>query len=331
MGNVGGALARRLVEDVDEITRAAGRPIRLEAIAVRTPRRDAPAPIISSATLLERSDLDAIVEVIGGLEPAHTYIHMALQAGRQVITANKQLIAKYGPNLAGEGPLRFEASVASAIPIVEALAESLGADRILTIEAILNGTTNSMLRAMEEGFSYAEALADAQERGMAEADPSSDVDGHDAAAKLAILAMLAFRRRIDVDQIERIGIRNLKADRLVDASRQGFAIKLVAAATHDDGTLRADVRPRRIPRDAPLGRVDGALNGIAVEAEYAGTLVFIGPGAGPDAAASAVLADLIRAARDIPASAGAVLAELADEAAVAIEPFGNAEPYPAVD
>jgi len=193
LGNVGGALARRLVENADRITTAAGRPITLEAIAVAHPAgRHAVAPLLSAAQLLALRQLDAIVEVMGGLEPAHTYISTALAAGREVITANKQLIAAEGPQLARLGPLRFEASVASAIPIVETLAETLAADRVGSIMGILNGTTNSILAAMDEGASYADALADAQRRGLAEADPSADVDAHDPAAKLAILAMLAF-------------------------------------------------------------------------------------------------------------------------------------------
>src|SRR2546422_8244879 len=207
---------------------------------------------------------------MGGLEPASTYISAALQAGRQVITANKQLIAAQGPRLARLGPLRFEASVASAIPIVEALAETLGADRIGSIMGILNGTTNSILAAMGSGATYAVALADAQRRGLAEADPSADVDAHDPAAKLAILGMLGFRRRIEPSQIERVGIRGLDQSRLVEARQRGFVVKLIAAATVADGPgIEADVRPRLIPDDAPLARVAGAMNAISVGAAYA--------------------------------------------------------------
>jgi homoserine dehydrogenase len=331
LGHVGGALARRLVDDADRITGAAGRPIALEAISVAHPeRRHAPAPLVSSTQLLAHSDLDAVVEVMGGLEPAHTYIRTALQAGRQVITANKQLIAAQGPALARLGPLRFEASVASAIPIVETLAETLASDRIRAVTGILNGTTNSILQAMGEGAAYAQALADAQRRGLAEADPSADVDAHDPSAKLAILAMLAFHRRIDPSQIERVGIRDLRHADLRNARERGCIVKLIAAATSLNGNgIEADVRPRLIPRDAPLARVDGAMNAIAVDAAYAGALFLQGPGAGPDAAASAVLADLVRAARDIPASAGALLASLADQPIAMIAPLGSNAPYPA--
>jgi homoserine dehydrogenase len=331
LGNVGGALARRLTDDAHEIARAAGRPLRLEAIAVRHPEgRRAPAPLDSAERLVERSDLDAIVELIGGLEPAHTYIHMALAAGLQAITANKQMIAAHGPELARLGPLRFEASVASAIPIVETLAETLAADRISSLIGILNGTTNSMLEAMAAGATYADALADAQRRGLAEADPSADVDAHDPAAKLAILGMLAFRRRIDPSRIERVGIRDLKAAQFAEAARHGQVVKLIAAASHGGNAIGADVRPRLIAADAAMARVGGAMNAIAVEAAYAGSLRFEGPGAGPDAAASAVLADIIRAARDAPAAAGALLGSLADQPAAEVRPLGPRTPYPAV-
>jgi homoserine dehydrogenase len=331
LGNVGGALARRLVEDADRITLAAGRPIALEGIAVaHSEGRRAPAPLRPAVELLAQPKLDAIVELMGGLEPARTYISMALEAGRQVITANKQLVASEGPQLARLGSLRFEASVASAIPIVETLADTLGSDRIGSMMGILNGTTNSILAAMGGGASYADALADAQRRGLAEADPSADVDAHDPAAKLAILAMLAFRRRIDPSQIERVGIRDVGPAQIEEGRRRGFVIKLIAAATtHDGASIEADVRPRLIPADAPMARVHGAMNAIALDAEYAGSLVFEGPGAGPDAAASAVLADLIRAAKDVPASAGSLLATLADASPAAVMPLGPRNPYPA--
>src|SRR2546425_6052915 len=331
LGNVGGALARRLVEDADRITMAAGRPIALEGIAVANPEgRRAPAPLLPAAQLLAQPHLDAIVELIGGLEPASTYISAALQAGRQAITANKQLIAAQGPRLARLGPLRFEASVAGAIPIVEVLAETLGADRIGSIMGILNGTTNSILAAMGGGATYAVALADAQRRGLAEADPSADVDAHDPAVKLAILAMLAFRLRIDPSHIERVGIRDVGPEQIEEGRRRGFAIKLIAAATTHDGVrIEADVRPRLVPLDAPMAGVHGAMNAIAVNAEYAGSLLFEGPGAGPDAAASAVLADLIRAAKDVPATAGSLLATLGDGPPASVVPLGPKNPYPA--
>jgi homoserine dehydrogenase len=331
LGHVGGALAKRLTDDAGRVAEAAGRPIVLEAIAVAHPQgRRAPAPLLPVEELLAHPALDAIVEVMGGLEPAHTYIHTALQAGRQVITANKQMIAATGPELARLGPLRFEAAVASAIPIVETLAETLASDRIQAVTGILNGTTNAILQAMGEGAAYADALADAQRRGLAEADPSADVDAHDPAAKLAIIAMLAFRQRVDPARITRVGIRHLGHVQLREARERGCIVKLIAGARPVDGSgLMADVRPRLIPRDAPMAHVDGAMNAIAIDATYAGALLLQGPGAGPDAAASAVLADLVRAARDIPASAGALLAELAGQPVATITAFGSEALYPA--
>jgi homoserine dehydrogenase len=240
------------------------------------------------------------------------------------------VIAAHGPVLARLGRLRFEASVASAIPIVETLADALGSDRIRSIIGILNGTTNSILAAMAAGQSYADALADAQRQGLAEADPSADVDAHDPAAKLGILAMLAFRRRLDPSHIERVGIRSLEPAQLAEAGRRGFVIKLIAAATtNDGGTIEADVRPRLVPADAPMAAVHGAMNSIALDAEYAGSLVFEGPGAGPQAAASAVLADLVRAAKGVPTSAGALLASLAAQPPASVAPLGPKNPYPA--
>ena len=182
---------------------------------------------------------------------------------------------------------------------------------------------------MGAGSAYADALADAQRRGLAEADPSADVEAHDPAAKLAIIAMLAFHHRIDPSQIARVGIRELGHAELLNARERGCIVKLIAAArTVNERGIEADVRPRLIPRDAPMARVDGAMNAIAVDATYAGPLFLQGVGAGPDAAASAVLADLVRAARDIPASAGALLASLADQPVAAIAPLGSNPPYP---
>jgi homoserine dehydrogenase len=330
LGNVGSALTRRLVDDEATVAAAAGRPISLLAIATRRLEgREAPAPLMEPEKLLARTDLDAIVELIGGIEPAHTYIKTALRAGGQVISANKQLIAAHGPTLARLGPLRFEASVASAIPVVELLAETLAADRISRVIGILNGTTNFMLGEMDKRARYEDALREAQRLGMAETDPTADVDGHDAAAKLAILVMLAFRKRIEADAIERVGIR--RALTLPSPASGGGKRKLIAAAESDGEGIRADVQPRIVPSSSPIGHVDGVENIICIDAYYAGRLMLQGAGAGPDAAASAVLADLIRAARDIPPSAGMLLARLANQPAVKPQPLGATRPFPATE
>jgi homoserine dehydrogenase len=327
LGHVGGALARRLTDDHERIARAAGRPIALEMIGVRKPEsRLGPAPLVEADAVPSAPGLNAVVELIGGIEPARGYINSALTAGRQVITANKQLIARHGPELARLGPLHFEASVGSAIPIIETLAETLAADEIHGLAGILNGTTNFMLGLMAKATAYDEALREAQRLGMAEADPSADVDGHDAAAKLAILIMLAFRARIDVDTIERIGIRPNGAADVQGTGWSGYGpgqvIKLIAAARREGAQVFADVRPRPVRADSFFAQADGALNAITVEARYAGTMTLAGPGAGPDAAASAVISDLIRAAGEKPASAANVLGALADQPALAAGALG---------
>ena len=326
-------MARRLTEDAKWIEAAAGRPITIEAIAVRNGQgRQTPAVLVDAEALACLSELDAVVELIGGLEPAHTYIKTALEGGREVITANKQVIAKYGPSLAQIGPLRFEASVASAIPVVEMLAETLRADRISALTGVLNGTTNFMLDLMTSGAGYADALAQAQRLAMAEADPSADVDGHDAAAKLAILSMLAFRRRVDPDRTERTGIRGVAAGQLTRAETSGMVIKLIAAARRiNDDVIECDVRPRMVAGDSFLAQLKGGRNGIAVDAQYAGSLTLTGAGAGPDAAASAVVADLIRSARGAPASAGELLAQLAAQDPAQLQPLTKTQPFAAAE
>lgn len=330
-GHVGGALADRLTGDRERIAHAAGRPVELSAIAVRNPDgRNSPAPLTSVEDLLGRNDLDAVVELIGGVDPARGYIERALQSGRQVITANKQVIASHGPELARLGPLRFEASVASAIPVVEMLAETLAADQVDSVTGILNGTTNAMLHAMSRGATYADALAKAQREGLAESDPRADVDAHDPAAKLAILIMLAFHRRVDPAAITRTGIRELDQERLRTWRESGQVVKLVAAAVDQDYRVAADVRPRLVPAGDPLAQVDGPDNGILLDASYAGQLFLKGPGAGPEAAASAVIADIVRAARDQPASAGRLLGSLAGKPPSLLTALGADGPYPVV-
>lgn len=330
LGHVGSVVARRLTED-SAISRAAARPVVLVGVAVARPEgRTAPAPLVSAEALLADRSLDAVIEVMGGLEPARTFLATGLSRGLQVITANKQVIAAHGPALARLGRLRFEASVASVIPIVETLADDLAAETVTAISGILNGTTNVMLDAMAEGREFAATLADAQALGLAEADPSADVDAYDPAAKLAILAMLAFHRRIDAATISRTGIRGITPEALTRARRSGRVIKLIAAARLAGDAIEADVRPRSLEAAEPLARVQGALNGITVEASLAGSLFFQGGGAGPEAAASAVIADLVRAARDAPAAAAATLAALADSPLAPVRPLPPDEPFPSV-
>jgi homoserine dehydrogenase len=333
LGQVGSALARRL-QRVPAATPRAGRPVILAAVAVRDPTRQRPflpdAPFVSPESLIDDPAIDAVVELVGGLEPAQTWLRRALIAGKQVITANKQLIAVHGPALAAAGgALRFEAAVASAIPIVEAMASAFLGETISEIVSILNGTTNFILGRMTAGQSYAQALAAAQATGLAEADPSQDVEGHDAAAKLAILCMLAFRIRVAASSISRAGITGLDLETIRLARARARAVKLIAAARRtDDGELLADVRLRLVPVTDPLGAVKGAFNGIRIEAGEAGPLYFEGLGAGPEAAASAVLSDVLRAARGVPPAAGTVLASLASTPEMTAQPLPDQVPYP---
>ncbi len=328
-------VARRLQEEGQALNRAAGRPVTLAAVAVRDPQRTRPflpaAPLASADALVQDSAIDGVVELVGGVEPAHRWLARALDAGKDVVTANKLLIAAQGPELAARGgALRFEAAVASAIPIVEMVANALAGETVQAIIAVLNGTTNFMLGRMTAGQSYEQALAAAQALGLAEADPRDDVGGHDAAAKLAILCMLAFRARVSPSSVRREGIAGVDLQTIRSARARRLVLKSIAAARRtNDGRLFLDVRPRLVPIDDPLGALRGAFNGIRIEARDAGPLYFEGLGAGPEAAASAVLADLSRAARGAPPAAGAVLARLAAAPEESAEPLPDEWPYPA--
>jgi homoserine dehydrogenase len=336
LGQVGSVLARRLHDDAAGNARAAGRPVILAAFAVRDAGRRRPflpaAPRVEAEALVEDPSIDAVVELVGGLEPAERWVGRALEAGKEVVTANKQLVAVRGPALAARGgALRFEAAVASAIPIVEVVANALAGESILDVAAILNATTNFILDGMAGGRSYREALVAAQAAGLAESEPSQDVEGHDAAAKLAILCMLCFRVRVAAATIARSGITQLQAEAPHAAQARGLAIKLIAAARlAGKGEIQADVRPRLVPVQDPLGALRGASNGIRLEGRNTGHLYFEGLGGGPQAAAGAVLADLLRAARGAPAAAGMLLASLADRPEVRVRPLPDAEPYPAL-
>ncbi len=335
LGQVGSAVARRLEQEAEVNAQRAGRPVVLAGVAVRDPTRQRSfipdAPFVSPEALVDDPAIDAVVELVGSLEPPQTWLRRALTAGKQVITANKQLIAAHGPALAASGGgLRFEAAVASAIPIVETLSNALLGETISEVVAILNGTTNFILGRMTAGQSYEQALAAAQATGLAEADPSQDVEGHDAAAKLAILCMLGFRMRVGAASISRAGITGLHLETIRSARARARAVKLIAAARRvDNGELLADVRLRLVPVTDPLGSVKGAFNGIRIEAGDAGPLYFEGLGAGPEAAASAVLADILRAARGVPPAPGALLASLDGKPEVAAQPLPGDLPYPA--
>jgi len=336
LGQVGSVVARRLQQDAETVMRAAGRPVHLAGVAVRDGHRSRPflpdAPLVAVEALVADASIHAVVELAGGVEPAREWVTAALLAGKDVITANKQLIASHGPELAARGgALRCEAAVASAIPVLEILANALAGEPIGEVVGILNGTTNFMLGRIAAGQSYDQALAAAQATGLAEADPRQDVDGHDAAAKLGILCMLGFGIRPDLGSISREGIAGVDREASRAARGRGLAVKSIAAArlTADRG-LEADVRLRLVPVQEPLGALRGAFNGIRLEAGDAGPIYLEGLGAGPEAAASAVLADLWRAARGVPAAAGDALVRLAGKPVVQAVALPDDWPYRAV-
>ncbi|MBC9226661.1 homoserine dehydrogenase [Aeromicrobium sp. 636] len=310
-GVVGTEVARFLVRDAEELGRRVGAPIELVGIAVRRIDRtrdlDLPAELFTTDArgLVTRGDLDVVIEVIGGIEPARELILAALESGASVVTANKALLAEDGDTLyeaavKAERDLYYEAAVAGAIPIVRPLRESLAGDRVERVLGIVNGTTNFILDAMTStGASFDEALDEAQRLGFAEADPTADVEGFDAAAKAAILAGLAFHTRVTIADVHREGITEVTAADVRSADEMGCVVKLLAICEIDaEGTaVSARVHPAMIPKTHPLASVRGAYNAVFVESEAAGQLMFYGPGAGGAPTASAVLGDVVTVAR----------------------------------
>jgi homoserine dehydrogenase len=318
-GNVGDALAALLVTRQEDIAARTGIRLELVGIAVANAAkvRSAviPTELISTdaAALVTRPDVDIVVETIGGLHPAQELIEAALAAGKPVVTANKALLAVAGAELAEVAAaagvdLLYEAAVAGAIPVIRPLRESLAGEQIVRIMGIVNGTTNFILSTMEEdGVSYDDALAEAQRLGLAERDPSADVDGHDAAAKAAILAALAFGSDVVDSDVHREGITGISPADVAYANRLGYAVKLLAVAELVDGGPEVSVRvhPAMVPRAHPLASVRGAFNAVFVEGAVSGELMLYGRGAGGGPTASAMLGDLVDAARNLRAGAPA--------------------------
>lgn len=314
-GTVGGEIVRLLTDQAGDLAARVGAPVELVGIAVRRPHKHPELPtglVTTDATaLVGRDDVDVVVEVIGGIEPARTLLLEALKAGKSVVTANKALLAEDGATLAeaadsAGADLYYEASVAGAIPLLRPLRESLAGDRITRVAGIVNGTTNFILSAMAaSGAGYADALEEATRLGYAEADPSADVDGYDAASKAAILASLAFHTRVTAADVHCEGIRAVSAADIAAAAVLGCTIKLLAicervpASEAGPASVSARVYPAMIPDGHPLAAVDGAFNAVFVEAEAAGQLMFYGQGAGGAPTASAVLGDLVAVARNI--------------------------------
>ncbi|MEO5940766.1 MAG: homoserine dehydrogenase [Candidatus Limnocylindrales bacterium] len=320
-GTVGREVVRAIRERGPDLIAADGAPLELAGIAVRdlTRARAAgiPAELLTDAPahLVADPGIDVIVELMGGDEPAHTLIAAALASGKAVVTANKHVIAHHGPELEaiarGTGAaLRFEAAVGGGIPVLGPLATELAANRVTAVRGIINGTTNYILSAMvHEGRDYEEVLAAAQAAGYAESDPTGDVEGHDAANKLVILARLAFGRWLGPSAVAlaaadgpghgRPGITGVTADDIARAIAAGEVIKLIASARASDGDVVASVLATSLPGDSALARTDGVLNRIEIDAEPVGTVAFSGPGAGGAATSSAVLGDLIAVAREL--------------------------------
>jgi homoserine dehydrogenase len=318
-GNVGSALAQLLLTRPDDIAARTGIRLELVAIAVSDATRSRPASIpgelfvTDAAALVVRDDVDVVVELIGGLHPAQDLIEAALRAGKPVVTANKAVVAASGAELAELADARgvdllYEAAVAGAVPIVRTLRESLAGEQIVRVMGIVNGTTNFILTQMEEdGVDFADALAEAQRLGLAERDPTADVEGHDAAAKAAILAALAFGSDVVDGDVHREGISGISAVDVAYANRLGYSVKLLAVAELVDGgpELSVRVHPAMVPKAHPLASVRGAFNAVFVEGAVSGELMLYGRGAGGEPTASAVLGDLVDAARNLRAGAPA--------------------------
>jgi homoserine dehydrogenase len=306
-GTVGSQVARLLTENAGDLAARVGASLELSGVAVRTPgkaRAGVPADLLTTDIRgLAASGADLVVELVGGVDLAHDLVTAALRAGSSVVTANKALIAQHGAELhllaAEQGvDLYYEAAVAGAIPLLRPLSSSLAGDRVRRVLGIVNGTTNYILTRMdEEGADFWAVLADAQALGYAEADPTADVGGHDAAAKAAILAGLAFHTSVTAADVSCEGITHVTADDVAAAREMGYVIKLLAIAEELAHGVVVRVHPTMVPRTHPLASVREAFNAVFVTADSAGEIMFYGRGAGGTPTASAVLGDLVTAAR----------------------------------
>ncbi len=322
-GNVGSSLAQMIASNGDAIAERAGVRLEITQIAVRDVAKDRGLPANSASitddpsSVVAASDVDLVVEVMGGIEPARTLILAALAAGKPVVTANKALLAAAGAELfaaaeAGGVDLLFEASVCGGIPLMRPLRESLAGDRILRVTGIVNGTTNYILTRMTEaGQSFADALAEAQALGFAEADPTADVEAHDAAAKAAIIASIAFGAEVTDSDVYREGITSITAADIEAARELGYVVKLLAVAEERDGKVGARVHPAMVPVQHPLASVREAFNAVLIEGEATGEVMLYGRGAGGFPTASAVLGDVIDAAKNLASGGrGATIGKL---------------------
>ncbi|MDA8292312.1 MAG: homoserine dehydrogenase [Actinomycetota bacterium] len=316
-GNVGGALVEILDEDADGIAARTGVRLVVTRVAVRNVAKPRVASLHADRlthdahSVATDPDVDVVVELIGGIEPARTLIVDALRSGKPVVTANKELLANFGAELYSVArecgrDLLFEAAVAGGIPLVRALRESLAGERVRRVTGIVNGTTNYVLSRMsDERIAYGEALREAQSLGYAERDPTADVEGHDASAKAAILASIAFDADVVAGDVYREGIESIDVDDIDFAHRLGYEVKLLAVAERvgpdgpGDPAVAVRVHPAMVPRDHPLAGVRGPFNAVFVEGDAVGDLMLYGRGAGGRPTASAVLGDLVDAARGL--------------------------------
>jgi homoserine dehydrogenase len=310
-GHVGSALVRLVAEHGSLVEARAGVKVEVTRVAVRNLAKerdvDLPADRFThdASEVVTDPDVDVVVEVIGGIEPARSFILDALKAGKPVVTANKELLANFGEELfqaaeAAGVDLLFEASVAGGIPLIRPLRESLAGDRIRRIMGIVNGTTNFVLTRMSEsGASFHDALAEAQTLGYAERDPTADVEGFDAAAKAAIIASIAFGARVVAGDVYREGISGITAQDIASAHRLGYVVKLLAIAEEVDGEVAVRVHPAMVPAGHPLASVRDSFNAVFIQADAVGDLMLYGRGAGGMPTASAVLGDLVDAARNL--------------------------------
>ena len=303
-GTVGSAVNRLLHESAEDIERATGHRLRVVKALVRDPEKERayqPDPGVLTTdfeSILEDDSIALVAEVMGGVEPTGGYVLDLLKSGKPVVSANKQLVAQRGAELfeaasTGGVQLRFEASVCAAIPVIKVLREALVVTNVHRVLGIVNGTTNFILTEMERGSSYDEALAEAQSRGFAEADPTDDVSGADAAAKMAILATVAFGSRVTLGDVDYEGIQGLAADDVEAAGEMGMTVRLVGAATLVDGKLDVRVQPALVDRHHPLAAVEGAFNAVMLQGDAIREITLEGPGAGGIETASAVVADMV--------------------------------------
>ena len=310
-GTVGAAVIRLLHDHGDDVARRAGVHFEVVRVAVRDPGRDRGLPLAAdrftddAGAVVDDPTIDIICELMGGVEPARGLLMRALASGKSVVTANKELLARHGVELftaadhAGSD-LYFEAAVAGGIPLIRPLRESLAGERVDRILGIVNGTTNFILTQMSEhGWTSDQAVAEAQRLGFAEADPTADVEGYDAAAKCAILASVAFGASVVADDVYREGISRVTPQDFDDAARLGYVIKLLAIAELDEEEIAVRVHPSMIPAEHPLAAVRGASNAVFVEGPKIGQLMFYGAGAGGDPTATAVVGDLVSVARNL--------------------------------